>query len=115
MTGEVSNRLLDISNLNVYETKQGNVQAVRDLTLSVDCGEFVGISGESGCGKTTTAMTIMQLLPREGIIESGSIRFNNRETLEFTEAEILDFRWKGLSMIFQGSMNALNPVHGRCN
>ncbi|MHA2160384.1 MAG: ATP-binding cassette domain-containing protein, partial [Candidatus Thorarchaeota archaeon] len=112
MTGEVSNRLLDISRLNVYyETKQGNVQAVRDLTLSVDCGEFVGISGESGCGKTTTAMTIMQLLPREGIIESGSIRFNNRETLEFTEEEILDFRWKGLSMIFQGSMNALNPVH----
>jgi len=112
MTGEVSNRLLDISKLNVYyETRRGNVQAVKDLTLSVDCGEFVGISGESGCGKTTTAMTIMQLLPKEGIIESGSIRFNNRETLEFTEEEILDFRWKGLSMIFQGSMNALNPVH----
>ncbi|MHA2395283.1 MAG: ATP-binding cassette domain-containing protein [Candidatus Thorarchaeota archaeon] len=88
MTGEVSNRLLDISELNVYyETKQGNVRAVQDLTLSVDCGEFVGISGESGCGKTTTAMTIMQLLPREGIIESGSILFNNRDTLKFTEEE----------------------------
>ncbi|MHA2424390.1 MAG: ABC transporter ATP-binding protein [Candidatus Thorarchaeota archaeon] len=112
MTSNSSNRLLDISKLNVYyETKHGNVQAVKDLTLSVDCGEFVGISGESGCGKTTTAMTIMQLLPREGIIDSGSILFNGSETLEFSEEEVLDFRWKGLSMIFQGSMNALNPVH----
>jgi peptide/nickel transport system ATP-binding protein len=112
MTSETSERLLDIRDLNVYyETKQGNVQAVRDLDMSVDCGEFVGISGESGCGKTTTAMTIMQLLPREGVIDSGSIRFNNRDTLKFTQKEILDFRWKGISMIFQGSMNALNPVH----
>ena len=112
MTSDISKRLLDIRELNVhYETKQGNVRAVQDLTLSVDCGEFVGISGESGCGKTTTAMTIMQLLPREGIIESGSILFNSRDTLKFTEEEILDFRWKGISMIFQGSMNALNPVH----
>ncbi len=112
MTAERSKNLLEIKDLNVhYETKEGNVRAVQELSLSVDCGEFVGISGESGCGKTTTAMTIMQLLPREGIVDSGSIRFNGRETLEFTEEEILDFRWKRISMIFQGSMNALNPVH----
>jgi peptide/nickel transport system ATP-binding protein len=112
MTIETPKRLLEIRNLNVhYETLRGNVQAVQNLDLTVDCGEFVGISGESGCGKTTTAMTIMQLLPREGIIDSGSIIFDGRETLDFTQEEILDFRWKGLSMIFQGSMNALNPVH----
>jgi len=112
MTTERSNHLLEIKDLNVhYETREGNVRAVQELSLSVDCGEFVGISGESGCGKTTIAMTIMQLLPREGIVDSGSIRFNGRETLEFSEEEILDFRWKGISMIFQGSMNALNPVH----
>ncbi len=112
MTAERSKNLLEIKDLNVhYETKEGNVRAVQELSLSVDCGEFFGISGESGCGKTTTAMTIMQLLPREGIVDSGSIRFNGRETLEFTEEEILDFRWKRISMIFQGSMNALNPVH----
>ncbi|MCW3988291.1 MAG: ABC transporter ATP-binding protein, partial [Candidatus Bathyarchaeota archaeon] len=112
MTAERSKNLLEIKDLNVhYETKEGNVRAVQDLSLTLDCGEFIGISGESGCGKTTTAMTIMQLLPREGIVDSGSIRFNGRETLEFSEEEILDLRWKEISMIFQGSMNALNPVH----
>ncbi len=112
MTSEISNYLLEITDLNVhYETKEGKVRAVQDMSLSLDCGEFVGISGESGCGKTTTAMTIMQLLPKEGVVESGSILFNGIETRKFSEKEILDFRWKGLSMIFQGSMNALNPVH----
>jgi peptide/nickel transport system ATP-binding protein len=109
---QTANRLLDIQNLNVhYETRKGNVLAVQDVDFTVDCGEFVGISGESGCGKTTTAMSIMQLLPREGIIDSGSILLNGRNILEFTEDELRSHRWKDLSMIFQGSMNALNPVH----
>ncbi|MHA2143329.1 MAG: ABC transporter ATP-binding protein [Candidatus Thorarchaeota archaeon] len=112
MTTEMTNPLLEIDDLNVYyETKEGKVRAVQDLNLSIDCGEFIGISGESGCGKTTTAMAIMQLLPREGIIESGSIQFNGRNILEFSSKEIHDFLWKELSMVFQGSMNALNPVH----
>jgi peptide/nickel transport system ATP-binding protein len=109
---EISKNLLEIQDLNVYyETKEGKVRAVQNLDLSIDCGEFIGISGESGCGKTTTAMAIMHLLPREGVIESGSIQFNGQNTLEFSKEEIQDFLWKDLSMIFQGSMNALNPVH----
>ncbi|MHA1904510.1 MAG: ABC transporter ATP-binding protein [Candidatus Thorarchaeota archaeon] len=112
MTTEMSKLLLEIQDLNVYyETKEGKVRAVQDLNLSIDCGEFIGISGESGCGKTTTAMAIMQLLPREGVIERGSIQFNGRNILEFSKQEIQDFLWKDLSMVFQGSMNALNPVH----
>jgi peptide/nickel transport system ATP-binding protein len=112
VTTEVSKTLLEIKDLNVYyETKEGKVRAVQDLNLSIDSGEFIGISGESGCGKTTTAMAIMQLLPREGIIESGAIQFNEQNTLEFSKKEIQDFLWKDLSMVFQGSMNALNPVH----
>ena len=112
MTTEVSKNLLEIKDLNVYyETKEGKVRAVQDLNLSVDCGEFVGISGESGCGKTTTAMAIMQLLPREGVIERGSVYFDGQNTLKFSKKQIQDFLWKDLSMIFQGSMNALNPVH----
>ena len=112
MTTEISKNLLEIKDLNVYyETKEGKVRAVQDLNLSIDCGEFIGISGESGCGKTTTAMAIMQLLPREGIVERGSIEFNGQNTLEFSKEEVQDFLWKDLSMVFQGSMNALNPVH----
>ncbi len=112
MTTEISKNLLDIKDLNVYyETKEGKVRAVQDLNLSMDRGEFIGISGESGCGKTTTAMAIMQLLPREGVIERGSIQFNGRNILEFSKEKIQDFLWKELSMVFQGSMNALNPVH----
>jgi len=112
VTTEISKNLLDIKDLNVYyETKEGKVRAVQDLNLSMDRGEFIGISGESGCGKTTTAMAIMQLLPREGVIERGSIQFNGRNILEFSKEKIQDFLWKELSMVFQGSMNALNPVH----
>lgn len=112
MTSEISDRILDIRNLNVYyQTRKGKVKAVQDVDFTVDCGEFIGISGESGCGKTTTAMTIMHLLPREGIVESGSICFKDQETLGLTNKEVNKYRWKDMSMIFQGSMNALNPVH----
>lgn len=112
MTSEINNRLLDISNLDVsYQTLKGKVKAVQDVDLTVDCGEFVGISGESGCGKTTTAMAIMQLLPKEGIVENGSICFNGQNILELTREEVNLILWKDLSMIFQGAMNALNPIH----
>jgi len=112
MASIIKNRLLDIRNLNVsYETLQGKVKAVQDVDLAVDCGEFVGISGESGCGKTTTAMAIMQLLPKEGIVERGSICFNEQNILELTREEVNLLLWRDLSMIFQGAMNALNPVH----
>ncbi|MFX1485004.1 MAG: ABC transporter ATP-binding protein [Promethearchaeota archaeon] len=112
MTSAIQDVLLEVENLTVhYETRKGNVRAVQDVSFTIDCGEFIGISGESGCGKTTTAMTIMHLLPKEGIVDSGSIRFDGRETLDLSMEEINQFRWKSLSMIFQGSMNALNPVH----
>ena len=112
MQDEPTTRLLSIENLNVhYETLKGRVRAVQDVDFTIDCGEFAGLSGESGCGKTTIAMTIMHLLPKEGIVETGSMLFNGIDTLGFTKEEIRRFRWKRVSMIFQGSMNALNPVH----
>ncbi|MHA2015551.1 MAG: ABC transporter ATP-binding protein [Candidatus Thorarchaeota archaeon] len=104
--------ILEVKNLYVsYHTKQGKVRAVEDVSFKVYSGEFVGLSGESACGKTTTAMAIMHLLPKGGVIESGEILFNGRNILDFDEDEIRQYRWRDVSMIFQGAMNALNPVH----
>jgi peptide/nickel transport system ATP-binding protein len=104
--------LLKVSGLKVYyHISQGIVKAVDDIDFTVDCGEFVGLSGESGCGKTTTAMALLQILPREGVIEGGQAIFNNRDILTLKKKEIQAFRWRDVSMVFQGAMNSLNPVH----
>ncbi|MFW9888553.1 MAG: ABC transporter ATP-binding protein [Candidatus Thorarchaeota archaeon] len=104
--------LLKVSGLKVYyHISQGIVKAVDDIDFTVNCGEFVGLSGESGCGKTTTAMTLLKILPREGVIEGGQALFNNRDILTMRTKEIQAFRWQEISMVFQGAMNSLNPVH----
>ncbi len=104
--------LLKVSGLKVYyHISQGVVKAVDDIDFTVNCGEFVGLSGESGCGKTTTAMTLLKILPREGVIEGGQALFNNRDILSLKKKEINAFRWQEISMVFQGAMNSLNPVH----
>jgi len=104
--------LLKVSGLKVYyHISQGIVKAVDDIEFTVNCGEFVGLSGESGCGKTTTAMTLLKILPREGVIEGGQALFNNRDILAMKTKEIQAFRWQEISMVFHGAMNSLNPVH----
>ena len=66
--------------------------------------------GESGCGKTTTALSVIKLLPDNGYIADGSIIFDGREITDLKDEDLRSFRWKEVSMIFQGAMNALNPV-----
>jgi peptide/nickel transport system ATP-binding protein len=108
----VEQPLLKVSGLKVYyHISQGVVKAVDDINFTVNCGEFVGLSGESGCGKTTTAMALLKILPREGVIEGGQALFNNRDILTMKTKEIQAFRWQEISMVFQGAMNSLNPVH----
>ncbi|UCE11834.1 MAG: ABC transporter ATP-binding protein [Candidatus Thorarchaeota archaeon] len=104
--------VLEIRNLYIsYQTKQGKVKAAEDVSFKIRCGDFVGLSGESGCGKTTTALAVMHLLPKEGIVEGGEILFNGRNVLEYKDQEVREYLWRDVSMIFQGAMNALNPVH----
>ena len=105
-------KLLEVENLKIrYQTRKGKVFAVNNVSFKVNKGEFVGLSGESGCGKTTIANSLLHILPKEGIVEDGKIIFKGKNTLNFSEENKRLYRWKDVSMIFQGAMNSLNPVH----
>ncbi len=103
--------LLTVRDLSVqYGTVQGGVLAVDRVDLTINRGEFVGLAGESGCGKTTLAMSIPNLLPKYASIVSGSVEFEGKDIATFSESELNTLRWKDVSVIFQGALNALNPV-----
>jgi len=86
------------------------VHAVDGVSFDLDEGEALGLAGESGCGKTTTALSLMRLLPYNGKIVSGSILFRGRDLVKVSDLRIRKIRWKEISIIFQGAMNSLNPV-----
>ncbi len=103
--------LLEIKNLNIhYRTKNGIVQAVENVTFSVESGSTLGLVGESGCGKTTIAKAIMRLLPQNGMIAGGELLFKGRNLVDFSMDEVRKYRWEEIAMISQSAMNALNPV-----
>ena len=104
--------LLSVRHLTTeFVVAQGLVaRALEDVSFDVLPGQTVGLVGESGCGKTTTLMSIMRLLPSNGRITSGEIRFQGRDLLRLSEREMRSYRWKEMAIIFQGAMNALNPV-----
>lgn len=104
-------RLLEVNELKTFfRVRKGDVKAVDGVSFYLDEGESIGLVGESGCGKTTTALSIIRLLPPEGRIAAGEVIFDGRDITHLDEKELLDMRWKDISMIFQGAMNALNPV-----
>ena len=105
-------KVLDVQNLVMYyRTMRGYVKAVDNVSFDVEKGEAMGLVGESGCGKTTIGMSILGLLPANAEVQSGQILFKGNNLLNLSEKEIRQVRWKGISMIFQAAMNALNPVH----
>ena len=105
-------KLLEIQNLSVqYEVNKVVVQAVNSLDLSVNEGECVGLVGETGAGKTTTALSIMGLIPNPpGRIVSGSIKYEGEELIGAREKRLRQIRGREISMIFQDPMTSLNPV-----
>lgn len=105
--------LLSIRNLSTYySTLRGYVRAVENVSFEIGEKEALGLAGESGCGKTTVALSILKILPPGGIIKNGKIIFQNIDLVKLDEEQLRkDIRWKRISIIFQGAMNALNPVY----
>ena len=103
--------LLEIKDLTIhFQTEEGDVQAVNHISLSVNAGQTLGLVGETGAGKTTTALGILRLVPEPGKVLSGSICYKGKDVLELSEKEVQDLRGNEISMIFQDPMTALNPV-----
>src|SRR5690625_3179423 len=104
--------LLSVQDLHLhFVTSRGVVRAVEGISYDVHHGEMVAIVGESGCGKSVSALSIMRLLPKiTARIVGGKILFNGRNLLELSDSEMRSVRGKDISMIFQEPMTSLNPV-----
>lgn len=104
--------LLEVNDLTVeYHTEDGVFRAVEGLSFHLEPGKSIGIVGESGCGKTTAMLAILRLLPEVGRIMGGEAILDGTDLLSLSPNEFRKYRWDRLSMVFQGAMNALNPVY----
>ncbi|AOK89249.1 ABC transporter ATP-binding protein [Paenibacillus polymyxa] len=105
-------QLLEVTNLRTeFKTAAGTIRAVDGVDLSVGKGETLGIVGESGCGKSITSLSIIQLLPKGlGKVAAGEVRFNGENMLDFSERKMRSIRGNEMAMIFQEPMTSLNPV-----
>jgi peptide/nickel transport system ATP-binding protein len=103
--------LLEVDNLHVWfePPHAAPVHAVQGVSFGLNAGERFGLVGESGCGKTTTILALMGLLPPNASL-AGEVRLNGTSILAGGEDSVRPFRWKDIAMVFQGAMNALNPV-----
>lgn len=112
MSDKNSRSLLDIRNLSVrFDTDSGMVHAVNNLNLSLEKGKALGFVGETGAGKTTTALAVLQLIQTPpGKILNGEILFDGQDVLKMSEAERRDIRGGKIAMIFQDPMTSLNPI-----
>ena len=109
--GHASLPLLDVSDLRVtLQTANGPAEALRGVSFALERGGTLGLIGESGCGKSMTALALMGLLP-EGAGVSGSIRFDGRELTRLDEDSLCALRGDRIAMVFQEPMTALNPLH----
>jgi oligopeptide/dipeptide ABC transporter ATP-binding protein len=103
--------LLEVENLKTYfASRRGDVHAVDGVSFSLERGKTLGIVGESGCGKSVTALSIMGLLTPNARIVDGSVRFDGRDLTQLSERELEDLRGRQMAMIFQDPMTSLNPT-----
>ena len=103
--------LLEVTDLHTFfKTREGEVHAVDGVSLLIEEGKVLGIVGESGCGKSVTALSIMGLVQNPGRVVSGSVRFDGRDLTTLSETELEDVRGMSIGMIFQDPMTSLNPT-----
>ncbi|MEQ1605569.1 MAG: ABC transporter ATP-binding protein [Pyrinomonadaceae bacterium] len=103
--------LLEVTNLRTqFPTRAGLVKSVDGVSFSIDEGELLGLVGESGCGKSITALSIMRLISKPGKITGGSIKFKGEELTTATDDRLREIRGNDIAMIFQDPMTSLNPV-----
>ncbi len=104
--------LLELDDLTMhYTTRAGEVSAVDNVSFALRQGESFGLVGESGCGKTSVAISLLKLLPDNAFIKGGRILFKDTDLAPLNEEQIRKFRWRRISMVFQAAMNSLNPVY----
>jgi peptide/nickel transport system ATP-binding protein len=107
----VTTPLLDVRDLHVtYRTGEGGLPAVRGVDVTVERGQIVGVAGESGCGKSTLASTVLRLQPATATV-TGEVLFDGKDVLSMRWGELRAVRWAGASIVFQGALHSLNPVH----
>jgi ABC-type dipeptide/oligopeptide/nickel transport system ATPase component len=109
---KMAENLLEVNNLKTYFfTRSGVVKAVNDVSFAIKPGQTLGVVGESGCGKSVTALSVMRLVANPpGRIVGGEINFNGEDILGKSMDELTDLRGSKISMIFQDPMTSLNPV-----
>ncbi len=103
--------ILKVRDLTTYfYTEEGIVRALEDVSFNIFKGEVLGLVGETGCGKSVSALSILRLIRPPGKIEKGTVEFDRKDLLKISELEMLKYRGKDITMIFQDPLNSLNPV-----
>ena len=104
--------VLQVKDLTMhYQTRLGTVKAVDGISFELARGEVLGLVGESGCGKTSIAVTLMKLLPDNALIVKGQVLLDGQDLMTMDDTTLRKYRWRRISMIFQAAMNSLDPVH----
>jgi oligopeptide/dipeptide ABC transporter ATP-binding protein len=103
--------ILEVKHLCVdYQQKNKTATALHDVSFALERGEILGVVGESGCGKTTLMLALLRLLPQAGKISGGQVLYEGKDILQLHDKAMAELRWDEISIVFQGAMNALNPV-----
>ena len=112
MTNSSAPEILSVHDLTMhYSTRTGTVKAVDGVSFSLDKGQSLGLVGESGCGKSSIAISLLKLLPDNARIIKGQIILGGVDLVPLTEDEMRPYRWNRISMVFQAAMNSLDPVY----